>query len=410
MPFSAYRTFLHHRAAAGQKRELVPALPAPEGRIDQRGRRLINFSANNYLGLADHPLLIARAREWTALWGCGATASRLVCGNLEPFARIEARIAAGKGSEAALVFNSGFQANATILTALLDARILGAEPEVYCDRLNHASLHHGCQAAGVHQLRYRHNDLNHLETLLKARAHRPGPRFILTESLFSMDGDLVDLEGLIALKERFGAFLYLDEAHATGVFGPNGFGLAAAHPAGVDLALGTFSKGLGGFGAYAACSELLRDFLVHHAAGLIYSTALPPGVLGAMDAALELLPTLDEIRHRLLTNARIVRERLHALGLNTGSSASQIIPVLLGDSATALEASRRLEQEEGILAMAIRPPTVPPHTARLRLSLSAAHQSGELEHLVTALERISAALPTCDAHADGSGSPPGPAP
>ncbi|MBF0340750.1 MAG: 8-amino-7-oxononanoate synthase [Magnetococcales bacterium] len=393
MPHSAYAEFLAGRSRAGQSRQLTPMLPAGAGHIEKSGARLINFSSNNYLGLADHPLLVARACEWTARWGCGATASRLVCGNLAPFEGVEARLARGKGSQAALVFNSGFQANATILAALLDPAVLGTPPEVYCDRLNHASLHHGCRAAGARQIRYRHNDLNHLESLLKARAHQAAPRFILTESLFSMDGDLVDLPGLLALKHRYGAFLYLDEAHATGVFGPDGFGLGAAFPGEVDLVMGTFSKGLGGFGAYAACSRPLREYLIHHCAGLIYSTALPPGVLGAMDAALELLPSLQDKRESLLHQAHATRERLRALGLNTGQSASQIIPVMLGAGNAALTASRRLESEAGILAMAIRPPTVPRHTARLRLSLTAAHQEEDLDRLVTALAGISADIP-----------------
>ncbi|MBF0213456.1 MAG: 8-amino-7-oxononanoate synthase [Magnetococcales bacterium] len=388
MPLQAYRALLDQRARNDQTRKLLPMLPAPHGEIDKAGRRLLNFSSNNYLGLATHPALIQRAKEWTDLWGCGATASRLVCGNLEPFVRIESRLATGKHTEAALVFNSGFQANGTILAALLDARVLGGAPLVFCDRLNHASLHHGCQAAGVRQLRYRHNDLNHLESLLKSHRQQPGKRFIITETLFSMDGDLVDLDGLIALKERYGAFLYLDEAHATGVFGPDGFGMAASRPGAVELIMGTFSKGLGGFGAYVACSATLREYLIHHCAGLIYSTGLPPGVLGAMDAALELLPTLADDRQRLLTRAESLRQRLHALGIDTGASASQIIPVMLGESATALRVSRRLEEEADILAMAIRPPTVPPGTARLRLSLSAAHRDEALDRLRAALESI----------------------
>ncbi|GAB0055734.1 8-amino-7-oxononanoate synthase [Candidatus Magnetaquicoccaceae bacterium FCR-1] len=385
MPARAYAAFLAQCARAGQTRRLVPMLPASGGRIDKAGQRLINFSSNNYMGLADHPLLIERARDWTARWGCSASASRLVCGNLEPFEQVEARLAAGKGSGAALVFNAGFQANATLLAALLDRQVLGGEPLVFCDRLNHASLHHGCLAAGVRQIRYRHNDLNHLEELLDKQARHPGPRFIVTESLFSMDGDPVDLPGLIALKDRFGAFLFLDEAHATGVFGPGGFGLAAAHPGAVELVMGTFSKGLGGFGAYVACSPALRDYLVQRCAGLIYSTALPPAVLGAMDAALELLPTLDETRQALLERAAWLRRELQGLGLDTGRSASQIIPVLLGESGVALEASRRLEVEHGILAMAIRPPTVPKGTARLRVSLSAAHGTGDLIRLLDGL-------------------------
>lgn len=394
MPHDAYRAFLSQRAAAGNRRQLYPMLPASGGRTLKQGKTVLNFSSNNYLGLADHPVLIERAREWTARWGCGATASRLVCGNLEPYEQIEGRLAAGKGSESALVFNSGFQANATILAALLDSQVLKSEPRVYCDRLNHASLHHGCRAAGVRQIRYRHNDLNHLESLLQAHSHRPGQSFIITETLFSMDGDLVDLDGLLTLKARYGAFLYLDEAHATGVFGPHGFGVAAARPGAADLVLGTFSKGLGGFGAYAACSRELRDFLIHHCAGLIYSTALPPGVLGAMDAALELLPGLEERRRKLLDHAQMLRQRLGERGWNSGQSASQIVPVLLGASERALAASRFLEEQAAILAAAIRPPTVPNQTARLRLSLTAAHTPADLDLLVEALERFSAVQPS----------------
>ncbi|MBF0614486.1 MAG: 8-amino-7-oxononanoate synthase [Magnetococcales bacterium] len=390
MPYDAYHTFLNARTAAGNRRHLTSMQPMAGGRILKQGKTQLNFASNNYLGLADHPLLIQRAREWIERWGCSATASRLVCGNLEPFDEIESKLAVGKGSETALVFNSGFQANATILAALLDPQVLKNEAQVYCDRLNHASLHHGCRTAGVHQIRYRHNDLNHLESLLKARAHHPGPRFIITETLFSMDGDLVDLDGLITLKERYGAFLYLDEAHATGIFGPHGFGVAATRPGAVDLVLGTFSKGLGGFGAYVACSRTLRAFLVQHCAGLIYSTALPPGVLGAMDAALDLLPTLDATRQRLLDNAQTIRQKLQNWGWNTGASVSQIVPVILGASSTALAASRFLEEEAAILAPAIRPPTVPNHTARLRLSLTAAHGPTELNQLLTALQHLNA--------------------
>ncbi|MBF0417501.1 MAG: 8-amino-7-oxononanoate synthase [Magnetococcales bacterium] len=389
MPGNAYLAYLDRCAGEGRTRRLLPVLPAPHGRIDKTGRRLINLSSNNYLGLADHPLLIERARDWTARWGCSASASRLVTGNLEMFEQVEARLTAGKGSGAALVLNAGFQANATILAALLDRQVLKHEPLVFCDRLNHASLHHGCLAAGVRQIRYRHNDLNHLEALLNQHADPPGPRFILTESLFSMDGDPVDLPALIALKQRHGAFLYLDEAHATGVFGPGGWGMAAAYPGSVDLVMGTFSKGLGGFGAYVACSPMVRDYLIQHCAGLIYSTGLPPAVLGAMDAALELLPTLDEARHRLLARAVRLRQGLRELGLDTGGSASQIIPVLLGESLRALEVSRRLEVEHGILAMAIRPPTVPKGTARLRLSLSASHDEGDIMKLIDGLRHIS---------------------
>ncbi len=387
MPYSAYSAFLQQRTVTNQLRHLQPMGMSVRGHIQKNHRSLLNFASNNYLGLANHPALIQRAQEWTAQWGTSATASRLVCGNLELFEQVETRLALGKKTATSLIFNSGFQANATILVALLNSTTLKNKPLVYCDRLNHASLHQGCQAAGVRQIRYRHNDLNHLESLLQQQAHLLKPRFIITESLFSMDGDRVDLANLIALKERFGAFLYLDEAHATGVFGPDGFGLGAEH-SGVDLIMGTFSKGLGGFGAYVACSQELKSYLINQCGGLIYSTGLPPGVLGAMEAALTLLPTLGQKRRELLSNAQLLRDRLQALGLDTGNSSSQIIPIILGDEATALQVSRILETKEAILTSAIRPPTVRPGTARLRISLTTDHQTADLETLINALTHL----------------------
>lgn len=383
LPETAYRAFLQDRIPQGLLRKLHPRGQGHAAIIHRNGRRLLNFASNDYLGLSRHPLLLERAMAWTRDWGVGATASRLVCGELELFEQVESRLRLGKGSEAALVLGSGFIANATLLPALLDRQVLGSDPLVYSDRLNHASLHHGCLAAGVRQVRYRHNDLNHLEALLRRDAEAHAPRFILTESVFSMDGDQVELSALLDLKERYGAFLYLDEAHATGVLGPGGFGLSAAHPGRVDLAMGTFSKGLGGYGAYVAGSVTLREYLVNRCGGLIYATALPPGVLGAMDAALELLPSLEEHRQRLHANGVRVRTAWRDAGVDTGTSTTQIIPALLGREARALEAARQLE-ETGILAVAIRPPTVPQGSSRVRFSLSAAHDDEAIAALIQA--------------------------
>ncbi|ABK42560.1 8-amino-7-oxononanoate synthase [Magnetococcus marinus MC-1] len=385
-PHLAYRAFCQSREAAGQWRQLHAVQPLPRGRVLRDGVELINFSSNNYMGLADHPLLKQRAMAWTEQWGTGAQASRLVCGDLEPFARIEARLVAGKGCEAALVLNAGYQANSSVIPALLDKRVLGGEPLVFSDRLNHASMHHGVQLAGVRQLRYRHGDLDHLERLLKRHAGEKVAKFILSETVFSMDGDRIDVGGLIALKQRYGAFLYLDEAHATGVLGPDGFGLAAAYPGQVDLVMGTFSKGLGGFGAYVTCSHALRAYLINRAGGFIYSTALPPGVLGAMDAALELLPQMGEVRARVLAGAQRVRAALRAAGLDTGNSSTPIIPVMVGDEQRTLALSEGL-RAEGLLGIAIRPPTVPEGTSRLRLSLSAAHSDEDWSLLAAAVPR-----------------------
>ncbi|MEO5341300.1 MAG: aminotransferase class I/II-fold pyridoxal phosphate-dependent enzyme [Magnetococcus sp. MYC-9] len=357
------------------------------GRTLCGGRSILNFSSNNYMGLAGHPALIQRAREWSERWGVGSTASRLVCGNMSLFEPVEEKLRRGKGSEAALVFNSGFQANSAVLAALLDRAVLGEEPLVFSDRCNHASLHHGCRAAGARQIRFNHNDLNHLESLLRSHAHRSGPRFILSETVFSMEGDCCDVAGLIQLKERYGAFLYLDEAHATGVMGVDGFGLSAAYPGEVELVMGTFSKGLGGFGAYVACCHELKGYLINHCGGFIYTTALPPAVLGAMDAALELLPTLGGARRCLQEGAERVRGIWRRAHLDTGFSTTQILPVLLRSEQEALLVSRRLE-EAGILAVAIRPPTVPPGGSRIRFSLTALHGEPDLDYLTETVLQV----------------------
>jgi 8-amino-7-oxononanoate synthase len=362
-------------------RSLRASAPAAAGRVMRDGRELLNFSSNDYLGLARHPKLIEGARAAAAKWGAGSGSSRLVSGTLELHEAIEAKLARLKGTEAALIFPSGFQANATVLPALLRRDLLAAEPLVFADELIHNSLHHGCNAAGIKPIWFRHNDLGALATLLAESAAQSTPRFILAESIYSMDGDCADVPALAALAERFGAFLYLDEAHATGVAGPHGMGLAGTAPGKVPLIMGTFSKALGSAGAYVACSSDLRDYLVNRCAGFIYSTALPPPTLGSIDAALDLVPTLDQARAHLAAESARVRKDFRAAGIDTGRSATQIIPAILGDEAAALEMSLRLETD-GILAVAIRPPSVPPGTCRIRFSLSAAHSAGDIDRLI----------------------------
>ena len=363
----------------------------PPGRVVVDGRELVNVSSNDYLGLSRHPQLIERSTRWGERWGAGSGASRLVSGNLEPFARVERKLARGKGTESALVFASGYQTNVSILPALLDSRVHGARPLVFADRLNHASLHTGCNAAGLRQIRYRHNDMGHLEALLKSKTSSAdsAPAFIISETVFSMDGDRSDIPALADLARRFDAFLYLDEAHATGVLGKDGFGLTADHPGAANLVMGTFGKALGGFGAYAACSDTLRDYLVNRCGGVVYSTALPPTVLGAMDAALDLLPDLGEARAGLLRKAEELRAQWRGAGLDCGASTTQIVPLIVGDDEAAMALSRSLE-EEGFLAVAIRPPTVPEGMSRLRFALSAAHEEEDLARLAAAVIRLAA--------------------
>ena len=343
---------------------------------------LLNVSGNDYLGLSQHPLLAARAQEWAASHGTGAGASRLVTGTLDLHERVETKVARLKNTEAALLFASGWQANASVLASLL--RLPGPPALAFCDALNHASLNHGCHAAGVARIKFRHNDMDHLATLLDAHRGRPGRRFIVTESVFSMDGDQADLLALRNLADRHDAFLYLDEAHATGVFGPHGMGLSTTIAGGVDLAMGTFSKALGGFGAYVAGSRPLCDWLVNRASGFIHTTALPPPVLGVIDAALDLVPTLHAERSRVLAHADMLRASLARLGIDHGRSTTQIVPAIVGTEQAALDLSAAL-RARGILAVAIRPPTVPPGTSRLRLTPSAAHTDADIARLTAAL-------------------------
>lgn len=379
-------------SSKGMARRLRPVAPGHAGRVAIAGSDYLNFSSNDYLGLARHPLLIERAQAWAGRWGSGAGASRLVTGSLEAYGEVEAKIARLKGTEAALILASGWQANASVLPALFHRETLGAEALVFTDRLNHASLHQGCLAAGIRQIRFRHNDLDHLETLLKAQEGKPGRRFIVTESVFSMDGDRSDVVALAALADRFDTFLYLDEAHATGVLGPHGGGLSGLAPGRVDAIMGTFSKALGGFGAYIAGSRALCDHLVNHASGFIFATALPPAVLGAMDAALDMIPDLDAERATLARHGERVRTHFAGLGLDTSNSSTQIVPAVIGDAAATLEVSRQL-QEAGILGVAIRPPTVPPGTSRIRFALSAAHGETDIDTMLAAMTMIAGRLP-----------------
>lgn len=374
--------------ARNEYRQMAATAIAPHGRLERGGRRYLDFSSNDYLGLSQHPHLIERSCEWARLHGAGAGASRLVSGTSALHLAVEARVAALKGTEAALLFASGWQANAAVLPALLRAAPGG---QVFSDRLIHASLHHGCAAAGVRQIRFRHNDLDHLEALLAQPAEGDPPRLIVTESVFSMDGDQVDLPRLVAIARAHDAFLYLDEAHATGVLGPHGAGLSgtiASHSegGGVDLVMGTFSKAFGGFGAYVAGSRLLCDYLVNACGGFIFTTALPPAALGAIDAALDLVPTMDAERAKLARMGDDVRHGLRSAGVDVGASTTHIVPAIVGDADRALALSAQLEQA-GIIAAAIRPPTVPPGSSRLRLALRAGHEAGDIDTLLMTLRK-----------------------
>ena len=372
--------------AQGRRRRLRPLGRAPGLAFLPDGTPLVDFASNDYLGLSLHPLVKTRAADFAQRLGGGSPASRLVSGTLPEHLAVEGRLAAFKGTDAALLFASGYQANASVLPALIG--MMEGPVKVFADRLNHSSLHAGLAQAGVRQIRFRHNDLDHLERHLRAQDNQGRGRLIVTESVFSMDGDRADLPGLLDLALRYDAILYLDEAHATGVLGPRGSGLAATLPKGATvIVMGTLGKALGGFGAYVAGPQLLIDGLVQRCGGFIYSTAPPPAVLGALDAALDLLPGMEVERERLLAQAERVRQAAAARELATYGSTTQIVPIGLGAESRALSAQADFEKA-GLLAVAIRPPTVAEGQSRLRISLSAAHDDAAVDRLIEAIGAI----------------------
>jgi 8-amino-7-oxononanoate synthase len=382
---SIFAEELDRAAARGIRRTLRPIQPGGPGRVVREGRSLINFSGNDYLGLAQHPALIERAREWTARLGTGTGSSRLITGTMEAHAELEGKLARASGCEAALIFASGWQLNAAVLPALF--KIGGPDVMVFADKLIHASLHQGCAAAGIKQIRFRHNDLDHLESLLQAEEGKPGRRFILAESVYSMDGDRADVVRLAEIAERHDAFLYIDEAHAVGVMGPGGMGLCGMAPGRVDLVMGTFSKAFGSFGGYVAGSKVMCDYLVNRCSGFIYTTAPPPASLGAVDAALDLLPSMQPDRDRMAAAAERLRQAFATMEVDTGDSTTHLVPGIFGEPGPTMAVSQAL-QEAGFLATAIRPPTVPPGTSRIRFALTAGHSDEEIDALIAAMSEI----------------------
>jgi len=376
------KAFLQNAEDKHLKRNLRSVQPLSARECIVTDRTCLNFSGNDYLGLSCHPVVKARSIQWTEQYGAGATASRLVTGSLAPYLELEEKIAAWKGKEAALLFGSGYLANIGVLSALADRKSV-----VIADKLNHASLNAGCALSGATFSRYRHNDLDHLANLLQ-RVADSNRKILVSDTVFSMDGDVPDLDKLSQLADQHGALLYLDDAHATGVIGDIGEGLAQGCIS--DIAMGTFSKAMGSYGAYVACSNELKEYLVNKSGSFIYTTALPPGVCGAIDAAVELVQT-DEIatrRRQLHQSCELVRQELAGMGFDTGNSATQIIPVILGDADRVIAASHAL-LDKGLLVVAIRPPTVPTGTARLRISLNATHTDSDIDQLLCAFRAIS---------------------
>lgn len=374
------RQSLDRIAAKDRTRTLRSAQMIEGGRISREGRVLLDFSSNDYLGLAHHPKLAEAAGDFARRFGAGAGASRLITGTSPAHEELEAKIAAFKGSEAALVMASGWQANAGIIPALAKA---SPDTVIFADELVHNSIHAGCRGARAKVHFYAHGDMDDLRGLLRDHGDGSDARIIITESVFSMDGDRADLPALNTIAADHDALLYVDEAHATGVLGERGAGLTADHP-GAALVMGTFSKAMGCFGAYVACSATVRDYLVNMCASLIFSTAPPPAVLGSMSAALELVPGMNAERTQLARLGEEMRLGLHGLGYDTLGSSTQIIPLVVGSERDALELGQHLLDRD-IAALPIRPPTVPNGTSRIRLALRSTLRSDDVARVLQAV-------------------------
>jgi 8-amino-7-oxononanoate synthase len=362
---------LRQLSEAGLRRRMRP-VDGPQGaEVVVDGHKALNFSSNNYLGLAGHRLLIEAAERAMRRDGFGAGASRLIVGNLAPHRSLERRIARWKSTEAALLFNSGYHANVGMISGLV-----GPEDVVFSDELNHASLIDGCRLSRARVVVYRHRDLDDLASKLDAPGRR---RLIVTDSIFSMDGDRAPLAEIVALARRFEALVAVDEAHAVGVLGEEGVGLC--NGLGVDLQMGTLGKALGASGAYVAGAAPLIELLAHRARSFVFTTALPVPVVAAAEAAIDWLAGEEgrAARTRLQENV----DWMHQAGF----PRSHILPIQIGEARRTMELCEKL-LSEGVFAQGIRPPTVPPGTSRLRISLMATHTRSHLEALIGALRKV----------------------
>ncbi|HDD52795.1 MAG TPA: 8-amino-7-oxononanoate synthase, partial [Thermosulfidibacter takaii] len=337
--------------------------------------------SNNYLGLADHPRLLRAAKEAIDRYGTSAVASRLVSGTMTLHEELEAALARFKGTQAALVFNCGYMANVGIVSSLL-----GPEDVVFSDELNHASIIDGCRLSRARVVVFPHKDMNALEALLKREKGRR--RMIVVDGVFSMDGDIAPLPDMVELAEDYGALLMVDEAHGTGVLGERGagtvehFGLTDRVP----IQMGTLGKALGGFGAYVAGSDVLREYLINRARSFIFTTALPPADMAVALEAVRMVWEEPQRRRRLHQNVVYLVDGLKSLGFQVTNQGTAIIPVIIGPEDKTMDMSTKL-LEYGVFVAGIRPPTVPPGTSRLRVTVMATHAQEDLDKALEAFER-----------------------
>jgi 8-amino-7-oxononanoate synthase len=379
-------SFIHEEIKNLKKKGLYRNLRTVEGGQDSsvvmNGRKVLMLSSNNYLGLANHPDLKKASIDAALRWGTGSGGSRLISGNMEIHRALEKELALFKGTERALLFSSGYHANVGVISALV-----GEGDLILSDELNHASIIDGCRLSKAEVRVYKHADVTSLERMLKGSS-RFRRRLIITDSVFSMDGDIAPLPDIVDLAEKYSAQLMVDDAHGTGVLGEKGKGAVDHFGLGrkVEIQMGTLGKALGSFGAYIAGSEDLVHYLVNKARSLIYTTALPPPVCGAGLAALKILSERPDLITRLRNNNTYFRKGMKHLGYLVPEGETPIIPLVFRDPAATMEMAQRL-LDEGVYVQGIRPPTVPDGTSRLRITLMATHTKEHLDFGLRAFEK-----------------------
>lgn len=376
------RAALDELNAAGLYREMRLVERAQGSRVMLDGREVVLLCSNDYLGLASHPSVRAAAAEAAERWGAGVGASRLVSGNTTLHRDLERELGEFKGYDACVLFGSGYLVNTGVIPALA-----GRGDVILSDRLNHASIIDGCRQSRAETIIYDHCDLDSLADGLRRANGRPS--LIVTEAVFSMDGDLAPLGRIVELARDHGALVVVDEAHAIGVVGPGGRGLVSALglERDVDVVIGTLGKALGSYGAFACCSPDLAELLVNRARTLIFSTGLPAASVAAARAGLDVLYRTPELLHRLHANAQLLRAELAAAGFPVSPGEMPIVPLVLGDPHLT-RAWSEAALENGVFAQAIRPPTVPQDTSRLRLVAMATHDRGDLRHAARVLAAV----------------------
>ena len=368
---------------AGLYRKLNVVGSAQGTYLKINGREYLSFCSNNYLGLANNPLVVKAVKDAVEKYGWGAGASRLVSGNMELHEALEDEISRFKGKEASIVFSTGYMANIGAISSLVSKGDL-----VICDKLNHASIIDGCRLSGADFRVYPHCDIEKLENILRKSA-KYSHKLIVTDTVFSMDGDLAHLPDIVRIASKYKAMVMVDEAHGTGVFGEKGSGVVEHFNLSkkINIVMGTLSKAVGSMGGYVSGEAGLIDFLRNKARSFMYTTALPPAVCAASIAGIKLIQKDHSLRTSLWHNVRYLNEKLKLLDFNVISSESPIIPILIGDAKKAFNVSKFLHKE-GILIPAIRPPTVPARSSRLRMTVMSTHTKEDMERLLDVLREV----------------------